>query len=531
MYRILIADDEGIMRESLQEIITKEFGTEVEVAAAKSGRGAIELSENFHPDIALMDIQMPGINGIAAIREIRSFNSSCLFYVISAYNKFDYAKDAIALGVEKYLMKPIARRTVVETIREAMDKVDQIREKRSESLKIQEKLEIVLPVVESGFVSGILLSDDVQDEDYYRDLLEFREEYAYMEVIRFGFYREGGAFSTPVECRVRAQENYTQISGIIKSFQRCIIGPLMSDRIALVVPHADETMSYEERIETIDRVHRLIERLEESTELDFRAGIGRICRLKDLRNSYQEAVLALNNSTSRVAHTDDLTRHGVFEDNYPIELERDTFACLSRGDVEGMRSRAEEFFDWIWRADPEDLDSMRLKALELVLRAEYDAFAVGSVNYAYSYRKDYLTQVNALPDAERVRNWFLERMTAIASGIRDRNEEQSGSVVSKAQKYIRENYQNDISLDEVSREVNISPYYFSKLFKEEVGENFIEYLTAIRISKAKEALRDPALPVREAGIRSGYADPNYFSRIFKKHTGMTPREYRESKTR
>jgi len=80
----------------------------------------------------------------------------------------------------------------------------------------------------------------------------------------------------------------------------------------------------------------------------------------------------------------------------------------------------------------------------------------------------------------------------------------------------------------VAREVSISPYYFSKLFKEEVGQNFIEYLTALRIEAAKKALLDTSISIREAGSLSGYADPNYFSRIFKKQTGMTPREYRET---
>ncbi len=527
MYRILIADDEGIMLESLKSIITKEYGDLIEVASAKSGRAAIEQAESFHPDIVFMDIQMPGINGIAAIREIMKFNSSCLFYVISAYNKFDYAKEAISLGVEKYLMKPVARKTVIDTLGEAMAKVNDIREKRSDQLKIQEKLETVIPVVESGFVSNMLLADNIQDEDYYRQLLDITEDYAFVEALQFGTGMEDGRLMSPVESRVRAQENYMQIRAIVKSFQRCIIGPVMSDRIVLVVPHGDETISYDERISAINCVHEMLARLEESVDLRFRTGIGRICRLKDLRMSYQEAVQALQNSKSRIAHTDDLTRHGVYEDDYPIELERDVFAALSRGDVTGMQRRNEEFFDWMYHKDPEDLDSMRLKVLELVLRAEFDAFAAGSVNYAYNYRKDYLTQVNALADAKQIREWYFEKMDAIASGIRDRNEEQSESTVAKARKYIQENYQSDISLDEVSKEVSVSPYYFSKLFKEEVGENFIDYLTSIRISKAKEFLRDLSLSVREAGNLAGYADPNYFSRIFKKQTGMTPREFRE----
>lgn len=92
--------------------------------------------------------------------------------------------------------------------------------------------------------------------------------------------------------------------------------------------------------------------------------------------------------------------------------------------------------------------------------------------------------------------------------------------------YIQENYSKDISLDDVSGLVNISPYYFSKIFKEETGENFIEYLTKIRIEKAKEFLVKPDISIKEAGIRSGYTDPNYFSRIFKKQTDMTPSEYK-----
>ena len=97
MYRILIADDEGLMLEAFKGVILAEFGDKCSVETAKTGRAVIEKAETFHPDIVFMDIHMPGINGIQAMREIRKFNNSALFYVVSAYDKFDYAKEASIL--------------------------------------------------------------------------------------------------------------------------------------------------------------------------------------------------------------------------------------------------------------------------------------------------------------------------------------------------------------------------------------------------------------------------------------------------
>ena len=91
------------------------------------------------------------------------------------------------------------------------------------------------------------------------------------------------------------------------------------------------------------------------------------------------------------------------------------------------------------------------------------------------------------------------------------------------------NFAKDLSLADVSRIVNISPYYFSKLFKEDTGENFIEYLTAIRINKAKELLDASEYSMKEICAMVGYSDPNYFSRTFKKNVGVTPTEYKESR--
>lgn len=138
-----------------------------------------------------------------------------------------------------------------------------------------------------------------------------------------------------------------------------------------------------------------------------------------------------------------------------------------------------------------------------------------------------MTEVLACPDYRSLREWFLHKLEDVCRKIATKKEEQSESIVSKAKTYINQNFSRELTLDDVSRSVNISPYYFSKLFKEEAGENFIEYLTRVRIAHARELLKNPALSIKEICVMSGYSDPNYFSRIFKKQEDVTPSEYRE----
>ena len=184
------------------------------------------------------------------------------------------------------------------------------------------------------------------------------------------------------------------------------------------------------------------------------------------------------------------------------------------------------FFDWMVAHYADDMNNIRLKTLEYIIWGEKKAFEAGAINYGFSYRRDYLDAAMACTGYEELRKWFLDKMVNACRAIRDQKEDQSNSAAKKAMLYIQENYNKDISLDDVSGIVNISPYYFSKIFKEETGENFIEYVTKVRIEKAKEFLAQPDISIKEAGIRSGYTDPNYFSSIFKKQTDMTPSEYK-----
>jgi len=194
-----------------------------------------------------------------------------------------------------------------------------------------------------------------------------------------------------------------------------------------------------------------------------------------------------------------------------------------------MLASANQFFDWMVENYADCPTDIKLKALEFVLWGEHIAYSNTGRVYQFRSRKEYLPDILSYDNYEQLRKWFTDKLSVSCRNIIMRKEEQSSSVIDKAKDYISARYNKDISLDDVSREVDISPYYFSKIFKEETGENFIEYVTNIRISKAKELLQSSDLSIKEICGEVGYADPNYFSRTFKKNVGVTPTEYKEGK--
>ena len=530
MYRILLADDEGIMLESLKSIIESTFGDDCEIYCAKTGRAVVEQAQAHSPDICFMDIQMPGLNGIQAIKEIQKFNQSVLFIVVTAYDKFTYAKEAINLGVFEFLTKPVNRRTIVEICSKAMGKVDEIRQKRSDDLRIREKLETVVPMLESGYINNLLLQDDFRTyQDNYRQLLDIKEDHGYMMVVEYGDSEENGMLTNAVGASVRASKFYSTFREICKEFFECLVGPVMGSRIVLLVPFEGESIRYEERVQILSKARNMIHKLETRIESKFRCGIGRVRQLdsSEAKESYSEALCALREGDDYVMHIEDTPLAQKYDGEYPRDLENQYFQRVLSKDTASALDCAQRFFAWMMAQQGVSREDVEIKVLELVMDVEKKAFFAGGVKYGFTYRGNYIRDVQSCADYNQLKEWFLGKTREVCQNMESAKEKESVSIVENAKKYIDENFQKDVSLDDVSRIVDISPFYFSKLFKQEVGKNFIEYLTEVRLRNARALLNNPQYSIKEVCVMSGYSDPNYFSRIFKKYEGVTPSEYRE----
>lgn len=522
MYRIMLADDEGLELNSLKFIVEKGFGDECVVETAKTGRGAIELAERFRPDIAVMDIQMPGINGIDAMREIRRTNTAVKFLILTAYDNFDYAQEAITLGVSSYLTKPIRREVMLEELRKVMAEIDLERTRRRSNLLLREKLENAIPMLEAGIIYAILLRQDCTSVvRAYTEVLDIQQEGGYFLLIDF---QEGGE---PEE-RLDLMKEDEKIRQLLKELFRSAVSQLMGMRSLTLVFCSLPEDEYERRLQIMDRVEELRRRLQKLTPIPFSISIGTIQPLETLADSYDQAVAAMEQKSGPIAHYNDLPLSKQWEEGYPQETEYEIYQEAEQGRAQSCCEKARTFFDWMVARHGEEPMDIRLKALELVMRVEYIAFHTGGRTYHFMERHGYLETILALNQYDELKQWYLDKIHHAVSSVVALKDEKNLSTVEQAVQYIDQNYQQDLSLNGISKEVHLSPYYFSKVFKEETGQNFIEYLTQTRMEHAKKLLSATGQSVKEVCSSVGYSDPNYFSRSFKKYTGMTPREYREA---
>lgn len=529
MIRILICDDEGIVRESLKFIIQQRFKEECELAFAKNGRTAMELADVFRPDVVLMDIQMPGINGIEAMRGIRAKYENVVFIVLTAYDNIEYTQGSIDIGVLAYLTKPIKRKELTETLQKAMHMVDRQKEKASYDLEVQEKLESVVPMIENGFVYSMLLEEGIGEETYfrYKELLDIKEEYGYAMVIECGDDCNKGKMSNTVGSGIKLQKHFMLFREIVKAAVSGIMGALMANRVVMLIPCHKKDMAYEERVEIIDNVRSMLRDLEKQIGLKFKVGIGSVRTWKHIYQSYREAMDTALQGIGKVTHCGDLPVTCIYEADYPDELERDLFDAVSRGDSQEATKLSIQFFQWMMGQAPELNGSIRLKTLEFVLWTERIAYMQGGMVYRYSIREDYLDTLMSFQNFQELELWYIRKIQESCRHIEMKRQEKTDNIVERAKEYIGRNYMGDLSLEEIARELGVSAYYLSKLFKESEGVNYIDYVTGLRMDYAKAQLSGTEKSIKKICLESGYADPNYFSRIFKKWTGVTPTEYRE----
>jgi two-component system response regulator YesN len=524
MYKILLADDEQIVLDSLQFIFSQQYGDRCQVSVARSGREAITHAEAQHPDLAIMDINMPGINGIEAIRTIRDLSPGTQFILLTAFDKFDYAKQAINLGVLDYLTKPFNRKRIVEAVDAAFSRVDAARRRWISELEMREKLENVRSILETGFFYSFLFAADQQAETArYLDLLDIPSPTGLVLALEFGDKTGEDDQSSRIGLNVRVNRDYPVIRDLVKMLIPCLVGPLILNRIAVFVPL--ETSAPFGPDSTADWGRQLFDRLPRELGAELRVGVSRAVEsVSQLHDAYQECLLALRMTpVGQIGHYAELLPSLGQRSNSPLDwLESSFLQALRQGDAEMASHLFAQLLGSLDQDLASDLPKAQAKGVEWLALASRQT---ERPSQGLSVAVDYASLLGAATP-EEFRNRATEQFRDIALQLSGTRGRPLNDLISQARQYIADHFTGQISLESVAESIALSPPYFSRLFSSQVGKTFIDYLTELRIAKASQLLRDSQLSIKEICSAVGYSDPNYFSRIFKKVTGRTPSEFR-----
>ena len=521
MLKLMVVDDEQIVLDSIRFTVEKEVDTFALVATAKSGREAILKAEQEVPDLILMDIKMPGINGIEAIREIKLRLPGMRFIVISAYEQFAYARQAIELGVLDYVVKPLKRQVLLDILAKAAQELERERRKRQRDLENMEKLEKLLPVLEQGFIHSILLHRELGGEiEKYRDLFDLSSSHSYMMVIELQ-EPESEGHSNAIGSGIRAQKLYPVVHEQLKSRQVALVGPLLVNRIVACLMESESTNEYVQRLSAISLAEGLLDALAGETDLSVRIGIGGLRPVAEMTASHDEAIRALRQAQDGgIMHIMD-----VHPDEAPgMDLngfERMLVANLEDGQETELNDVLEQIFSQLPTAEPK----CRNKLIEWMVMAHRIAMENEVQEDRLLDYQTYLTEMLGIRDEHAFRDWYVQRMLLLAARVREVRTGKTSRIIDSARRILEGEYASEISLESISSRVNISPRYFSKLFKDETGTNFIDFLTLLRINHAKDLMLKTEKSIKEICYEVGYGDPNYFSRLFKKQTGISPTEF------
>lgn len=306
------------------------------------------------------------------------------------------------------------------------------------------------------------------------------------------------------------------------------VGPLISNRISILISLEDTSLTgINIKSESLNITKRLIDAIQKEYHISSTAGIGTIYGIHSIYTSFTEALSCMHLSKPgqalHILDTETIQQNNLYD-----------YQEAEKYMLDAIRLRKPEAFDYFVMMmnliSSLNDNAKRNKIIEALIMATHEMKVDGSVAYNYI---NYTRHIHHIMDlqGDQLIEWAFQRFMDITGFVKPQSSiDYSNKIVQVTKEFLEAHYAEEITLENVAEQVNISPQYFSKLIKKNTGFNFIDWLSMLRVKKAKELLTNSNYTVKEVCFMVGYKDPNYFSRIFKKRIGITPSEYIKSRT-
>lgn len=490
MYKLYLLDDEPFILEGLKYIIDwEEYGFDV-VGTSNNGEDGFNFIKNEDVDLIITDIMMPKMTGLELISNLKKINHNAKFIVLSAFQEFQYAKEAISMGAENYLTKPIDEDELIQTIEEVKKKIEKVKLEKVDTKIL--KNDLILKLICNKNNDGVL--DRLRLEGVnlnYKNLCVVILEFA-----------EGGNINNLI---------LNHIDNL--NYEYCVN---LQNQILIIMDKESANK---------DVLRSLKDDLSSTTNEQIYISRGKyVDSIENLNCSYQSAkdiheykLVYPNISWIREYKEKSYNLENI---DY-IDFDHLKKLLLNKDNKESL-NYIESIFSKLKKDENLTVKQIKTKSIEVFLNV-YNYFNDSKIIKGLDlYLEKVINSVNLDQIQIELNNMIKHRQSKL-----EETDDSISPIILKLLRNIEKNYSKDLNLKEISETYNINSIYLGQLFQKETGILFSDYLNNFRVNKAKNLLVETSLKAAEIGELVGYANKNYFYRKFKDIVGITPSEWRK----
>ena len=536
LYKIMLVDDEEEVRTSIiKQVDWEKIGFRV-VSDAENGEDALEKIDIYEPDVIMTDIRMPYMDGLSLIEKVHSKYPTVKFLIFSGFDDFEYAKEAIRLGVSEYILKPINSEELSEIFNKIKKNLDLEIENRRDIARLRENYKTNLPIIKNQFLINLLNSKlskaeiDLRLKEYEIDLNEALKyqvacvdiEYEKMLIDpKLGLQKELVALSVMNLLKDKIEEYY-RVS---------VFNSLVDDRILIIIAIDEKNKN----INLIDLLRAICKESIRVLGVSISLGLGdKKNDILKLSLSYQESLEAIGYKQivgiGEAIYIKDVEPHSLGTLYFDEKEDEEFSSSIKFGPIEKINTQIDNI---LYKLENSKVHFRQKQAyafsiITVIIRL-MQQYEISLVKFD-SGDSGYIDVINKLQNFEEFIVWLRDICIRLYTSMQEKRESNSKQVIAEAKMYIMENYdKEELSVDTVCKKLHLSTAYFSTLFKKEVGQTCIAYITDFRLKKAVELLNTTDDKTYMIANKVGYAEQNYFSYVFKKKYGVSPSKYRSNK--
>lgn len=534
MWKIAIVDDERQVLKGMKRAIPwDELGAEW-VGEALNGEDGLEMIRGSQPDIVITDLYMPVMSGLDMMEQLRMEGFRGKLIILSGYSDFEHARQALRFRVSDYVSKPISLPTLKSILGKVILELEEEEKKRTRQGELEFKMTLYEPFVEKEWVRSAAVGTL---DHSYKDSAHLPPPYHYWlesKHISLGLelIRDERACCLSVSdwnlIRFAVSNIACEVAG--KLFQNIEYTELHGTRALLIIhPEVEGITELENKL--IELSVRLIDNINSYLKLMTRIGIG---GMKDswtkISDSTEEAFRAMDQRVIRITPTHEVY---LFQKNtnseqetvplFPVKFSYKLATAMKASQEAEAHQLVLDYITEMKEQDGISPGYVQMLGSELWGIITYSLYETGLVLDELFTHDQITKEIGSLIVPDQLKSWLTDKITKICSR-QGKGSSKHRQVVDFMTSYIHENYAEDLTLSDLSDKVFISRNHLSIIFKNITGETFNNYLTRVRIEKARELLLERKMLVYEVAEQVGYKNIPYFSTLFKKMTGMNPTE-------